>query len=503
MAIPTANPVDEDARPKPESPYGTSKLMSEWILRDAAAAHGLSAVVLRYFNVAGADPAGRTGQSTPNATHLIKVACEAAVGKRKGMQIFGTDYATPDGTCIRDYIHVTDLIDAHVAALRHLRKGGENLTLNCGYGRGYSVREVVDAVKRVSGVDFPVTLVAAPAGRPCRDRGARRPHPRQARLAAETRRSGDHRHPRARLGAQARALIAGPMQKIRKAVFPVAGLGTRFLPATKAMPKEMLTIVDRPLIQYAFDEAREAGIEHFIFVTGRNKAVIEDHFDRQFELEITLAERGKRAELEVLERDLPAAGSISYTRQQSPLGLGHAVLCAAELVGREPFALLLPDVLVQAKRGCLAQMTDAYGSLGDKTNMIAVEEVPAEDTHKYGVVGIGPKQGNSFAISTMVEKPERGKAPSNMIITGRYILQPEIFDHLASQERGAGGEIQLTDAMLRLAERQRFWGFAFEGRTFDCGSKVGFLAANVAYALSRPDIAPAFRTELERLTGKC
>jgi UTP--glucose-1-phosphate uridylyltransferase len=292
------------------------------------------------------------------------------------------------------------------------------------------------------------------------------------------------------------------MQKIRKAVFPVAGLGTRFLPATKAMPKEMLTIVDRPLIQYAFDEACEAGIEHFIFVTGRNKAVIEDHFDRQFELELTLSERGKRAELEALERDLPAAGSISFTRQQSPLGLGHAVLCAAELVGHEPFALLLPDVLVQAKRGCLAQMTDAYGSLGEKTNMIAVEEVPAEATHKYGVVGIGPKQGKSFEISTMIEKPERGKAPSNMIITGRYILQPEIFDHLASQERGAGGEIQLTDAMLRLAERQRFWGFAFEGRTFDCGSKVGFLAANVAYALSRPDIAPAFRNELQRLTAE-
>jgi len=292
------------------------------------------------------------------------------------------------------------------------------------------------------------------------------------------------------------------MQKIRKAVFPVAGLGTRFLPATKAMPKEMLTVVDRPLIQYAFDEAREAGVEHFIFVTGRNKAVIEDHFDRQFELEIALSERGKRAELEALERGLPAAGSISYTRQQSPLGLGHAVLCAAELVGREPFALLLPDVLVQAERGCLAQMIDAYASLGEKTNMIAVEEVPAEDTDKYGVVGIGPKQGKSFEISTMVEKPQRGSAPSNMIITGRYILQPEIFDHLASQERGAGGEIQLTDAMLRLAERQCFWGFVFEGRTFDCGSKVGFLAANVAYALSRPDIAPAFRNELRRLTAK-
>jgi len=292
------------------------------------------------------------------------------------------------------------------------------------------------------------------------------------------------------------------MQKIRKAVFPVAGLGTRFLPATKAMPKEMLTVVDRPLIQYAFDEAREAGIEHFIFVTGRNKAVIEDHFDRQFELEITLSERGKRAELEALEHDLPAAGSISYTRQQSPLGLGHAVLCAAELVGREPFALLLPDVLVQAERGCLAQMTDAYASLGEKTNMIAVEEIPAEETYKYGVVGVGRKQGKSFEISTMIEKPERGSAPSNMIITGRYILQPEIFNHLASQERGSGGEIQLTDAMLRLAKQQRFYGFVFEGRTFDCGGKVGFLAANVAYALAREDIAPAFRAEIERLAKR-
>ena len=292
------------------------------------------------------------------------------------------------------------------------------------------------------------------------------------------------------------------MQKIRKAVFPVAGLGTRFLPATKAMPKEMLTVVDRPLIQYAVDEAREAGIEHFVFVTGRNKSVIEDHFDRQFELEVTLSERGKHAELEALQRDLPAAGSMSYTRQQDPLGLGHAVLCAAEIVGREPFALLLPDVLIQAQRGCLAQMMDAHRALGDKANLVAVEEVAPEETHQYGVVGVGARKGKSFEITAMVEKPARGTAPSNMILTGRYILQSEIFDHLATQGRGAGGEIQLTDAMLRLATEQRFYGFAFQGRTFDCGSKVGFLAANVAYALARDDIAPAFRAELDRLSGK-
>jgi UTP--glucose-1-phosphate uridylyltransferase len=289
------------------------------------------------------------------------------------------------------------------------------------------------------------------------------------------------------------------MQKIRKAVFPVAGLGTRFLPATKAMPKEMLPVVDRPLIQYVVDEAREAGIEHFIFVTGRNKSVIEDHFDRQFELELALIERGKKAELDLLESDLPDPGSTSFTRQQSPLGLGHAVWCARELVGGEPFALLLPDVLVQAKRGCLAQMLEAYLAIGEPANLIAVEEVAEEFTHMYGVVGIGKRKSNAFEITSMVEKPPRGAAPSNRIITGRYILQPEIFDMLSAQERGAGGEIQLTDAMIRLSQRQPFYGLEFKGRTFDCGSKLGFLAANVAYALARDDIAAAFRAELERL----
>jgi UTP--glucose-1-phosphate uridylyltransferase len=291
------------------------------------------------------------------------------------------------------------------------------------------------------------------------------------------------------------------MKPIRKAIFPVAGLGTRFLPATKAMPKEMLPVVDRPLIQHVVDEAREAGIEHFIFVTGRNKGVIEDHFDRQFELEVTLQERQKHGELELLESDLPGAGQASFTRQQSPLGLGHAVWCARELVGDEPFALLLPDVLVQHSRGCLAQMMDTYRQNGTDANMIAVEEVPPERVHMYGVVGIGAPVGKAFKITQMVEKPKREEAPSNLSITGRYILQPEIFAVLENQPRGAGGEIQLTDGMVRLAQTQPFLGFKFAGASFDCGSKVGFLAANVAYALARDDIAPAFREELKRILG--
>ena len=292
------------------------------------------------------------------------------------------------------------------------------------------------------------------------------------------------------------------MKPIRKAIFPVAGLGTRFLPATKAMPKEMLPVVDRPLIQHVVDEAREAGIEHFIFVTGRNKGVIEDHFDRQFELELTLQERQKRAELALLAKDLPEPGQTSFTRQQSPLGLGHAVWCARELVGNEPFALLLPDVLVQHKRGCLAQMMDVYRENGSDANMIAVEEVPAERIHMYGVVGVGAKRGKAFKITEMVEKPAREAAPSNLIITGRYILQSQIFEILADQTSGAGGEIQLTDAMIRLAELQPFLGLKFEGKSFDCGSKIGFLAANVAYALARADIAPGFRAELKQIIGE-
>ncbi len=265
------------------------------------------------------------------------------------------------------------------------------------------------------------------------------------------------------------------------------------------MPKEMLPVVDRPLIQHVVDEAREAGIEHFIFVTGRNKGVIEDHFDRQFELELTLTERNKRAELALLEQDLPGPGQTSFTRQQSPLGLGHAVWCARELVGDEPFALLLPDVLVQHPRGCLAQMMEVYRGAGEAANIVAVEEVPRERIHMYGVVGIGAKLGKAFKITQMVEKPAREAAPSNLIITGRYILQPEIFGILANQTHGAGGEIQLTDAMIRLAEAQPFLGLKFDGKSFDCGSKIGFLAANVAYALVREDIAPGFRAELKRI----
>ena len=288
---------------------------------------------------------------------------------------------------------------------------------------------------------------------------------------------------------------------VRKAVFPVAGLGTRFLPATKAMPKEMLPIVDKPLIHYAVEEAKAAGIEQFFFVTSRGKSAIDDHFDRAFELEATLRERGKEDVLAELEARLPEPGQIAYTRQQTPLGLGHAVWCARELVGQEPFALLLPDVLVQHNRGCLAQMIDAAGDLPDSANIIAVEKMPAERLHMYGVVGIGTRKGGLFSVTQMVEKPAREKAPSDLIITGRYILQPEIFGVLAAERRGAGDEIQLTDAMIELARTQPFYGLEFEGRAFDCGSKVGFLAANIAYALERDDIAPAMRAELKRLLG--
>ena len=287
--------------------------------------------------------------------------------------------------------------------------------------------------------------------------------------------------------------------RIRKAVFPVAGLGTRFLPATKAIPKEMLTVVDRPVIQHVVDEARDAGIEHFIFVTGRNKSVIEDHFDRQVELEEVLAARGKTAELEALVADLPDAGSTSFTRQQDPLGLGHAVWCARELVGNEPFALLLPDVLVQTEgKGCLAQMLDAYAEHGG--NILAVEPVPDDKVKNYGVVSLGGKgDGRVLPIDGMVEKPKPGTEPSNLTILGRYILQPQIFAILADQEKGAGGEIQLTDAMLTLLKRQPFYALRYEGRAFDCGSKLGFISANIAYALARPDLAKAVSAEIKTL----
>ena len=289
------------------------------------------------------------------------------------------------------------------------------------------------------------------------------------------------------------------VRPIKTAVFPVAGLGTRFLPATKAMPKEMLTVVDRPVIQLAVDEAREAGIEHFVFVTGRGKAVIEDHFDKAFELDATLAQRGKTKELEQLAKDLPKAGQASFTRQQEPLGLGHAVWCARQIVGDEPFALLLPDMVMHASPGCLRQMIDVYESHGGG-NVVAVEEVPWDQVNRYGVVAAQDWQDNAFTITGMVEKPKRREdAPSNLIISGRYILQPEIFGEIEKQEPGAGGEIQITDAMIRLMGHQPFRGLQYRGTTYDCGDKVGFLAANVALALERPDIAPGFRAALKKI----
>jgi UTP--glucose-1-phosphate uridylyltransferase len=292
------------------------------------------------------------------------------------------------------------------------------------------------------------------------------------------------------------------VRPIKTAVFPVAGLGTRFLPATKAMPKEMLTVVDRPVVQLAVDEAREAGIEHFVFVTGRGKAVIEDHFDKAFELDATLAARGRTADLEALARDLPKAGQASFTRQQEPLGLGHAVWCARQIVKDEPFALLLPDMAMHASPGCLKQMIDVYQTRGGG-NVVAVEEVPWDQVSRYGVVGAKDWTDNAFTITGMVEKPKRREdAPSNLIISGRYILQPEIFAEIEAQAPGAGGEIQLTDAMIRLMQRERFYGLKYRGTTYDCGDKVGFLAANVAFALDRPDVGPGFREALKKILAE-
>ncbi len=292
--------------------------------------------------------------------------------------------------------------------------------------------------------------------------------------------------------------------RIRKAVFPVAGLGTRFLPATKSVPKEMLTVVDAPVLQHVVDEAKEAGIEHFVFVTGRGKAVIEDYFDVNYELEDTLRVRSKTPQLELLKKQTPSAGATSFTRQQAPLGLGHAVWCAREIIGDEPFAVLLPDMVTLGRkedggRGsrCLRQCVAAYEHHGG--NIIAVEEVPPTETHKYGVVSIGRDEGASFEITGMVEKPPQGSAPSNQIISGRYILQPQIFDILARVGKGAGGEIQLTDGMKALAGTQSFHGVRFDGRTYDCGSKLGFLVANAAFALADGEVAEAFSSEMRAL----
>ncbi|AMM83452.1 UTP--glucose-1-phosphate uridylyltransferase GalU [Martelella sp. AD-3] len=286
-------------------------------------------------------------------------------------------------------------------------------------------------------------------------------------------------------------------KKVRKAVLPVAGLGTRFLPATKVVPKELLPVVDKPIVQYVVDEAIEAGIEHFVFVTGRNKHVIEDYFDIQYELESTLKARNKHAELSLLADMLPAAGTATFTRQQEPHGLGHAVWCAREVVGPEPFALILPDMVMEAEKPCLKGMMEVYDVAGG--NVVSVEECDPELAHKYGIVGVGEAVGSGFRITEMVEKPEKGTAPSNYFINGRYILQPEIFPILEVLERGAGNEIQLTDGMLKLAQEQDFYGYKFDGQTFDCGSKEGFIIANVALALKRDDIRPKVEDELKAL----
>ncbi len=276
---------------------------------------------------------------------------------------------------------------------------------------------------------------------------------------------------------------------IRKAVFPVAGLGTRFLPATKAIPKEMLPIVDSPLIQYAVNEAREAGIEQMIFVTGRGKSAIEDHFDIAFELEKTMSERGK--DLSVLDATRLAPGNCAYVRQQEPLGLGHAIWCARDIVGDEPFAIFLPDEFMHGSPGCMAQMVAAYNKVGG--NLISVLEVPHDKVSSYGVIAPGKRDGALTQVMGLVEKPSVEDAPSNLILSGRYILQPEVMQVLAAQEKGAGGEIQLTDAMARMIGTQPFHAVTFDGKRYDCGSKVGYIEANLAVALDRPDMADEVR----------
>jgi UTP--glucose-1-phosphate uridylyltransferase len=282
---------------------------------------------------------------------------------------------------------------------------------------------------------------------------------------------------------------------LRKAVFPVAGLGTRFLPATKAMPKEMLTVVDKPLIQYAVEEALEAGIEQIIFVTGRGKSALEDHFDISYELEATMRARGKS--LTLIEGIRQKPGSPVYVRQQEPLGLGHAVWCAREIVGDEPFAVLLPDELMVGSPNFLKQMVEAYNEVGG--NVIGALEVADDETDKYGIISPGSRNGPLVEVTALVEKPARGTAPSNLMIPGRYILQPEVMTVLESGEKGAGGEIQLTDAMAQLIGRQPFHGFTFNGQRFDCGDKAGYIQANLALALARDDIGPSVRAFAQKL----
>ena len=288
--------------------------------------------------------------------------------------------------------------------------------------------------------------------------------------------------------------------RVRKAIFPVGGLGTRFLPATKSMPKEMLPVVDKPLIQYAVEEARAAGIEQFIFITGRGKTAIEDHFDNSVELELTLSERGRQDALDLVRSWVPLPGQLAYLRQQQPLGLGHAVWCAHDLVGDEPFAVLLADDLILSDTPCLKQMVDAHATLGG--NMVATMDVAREHTPRYGIIDSGGVEaehiGDVLPVGGLIEKPEASMAPSTHAVIGRYILVPEVFAELDRQETGAGGEIQLTDAMARLIGRFPFHALRFEGRRFDCGDKLGFLEANVAFALARDDLGPAWRETLRQ-----
>ena len=290
------------------------------------------------------------------------------------------------------------------------------------------------------------------------------------------------------------------MKPVRKAVFPVAGLGTRVLPATKTIPKEMLTVVDRPLIHYVVEEARAAGIEHFVFVTGRGKSAMEDYFDHHVELEATLAQKNKTALLQELTSALPKEGEISYVRQMQPLGLGHAVWCARDVIGDEPFAVLLPDMIMDAAPAALRQAVDAYEQRGG--NVVVVEPCPPGQAHLYGIVALAEREGRIGRMTGMVEKPAPGTEPSNLFISGRYILQPEIFRHLSERQAGAGGEIQLTDAMAKLMAEQDFFALEYDGVTYDCGDKVGLLRANVAMALKRPELADAARAAIGPLLDR-
>jgi len=287
------------------------------------------------------------------------------------------------------------------------------------------------------------------------------------------------------------------MKPVRKAVLPVAGLGTRVLPGTKTTPKELLNVVDRPILSYVVEEGRAAGIEHFVFVTGRGKGAIEDYFDHQIELEHQLESKGKLDILAQLRAELPRPGEMSFVRQMAPLGLGHAVWCARDIIGDEPFAVMLPDVIIDAERSALGQLVDVYNTVGG--NLVGVEEVPEADTHKYGIVAPSKIEGRLATMSGMVEKPAKGTAPSNWSIAGRYILQPEIFGLLAAQEKGAGNEIQLTDSMATLLTQQAFHAYVYEGVTHDCGDKIGLLRANVALALKRPDLGEAARAAITAL----